>query len=122
MLSGVMKPRLENPFIFGEVIGGERFVNRSRELDQLVRDVFDGQKVFLLSPRRFGKSSLVSVAFERLANQGIRTVLVPVSSYSSYAQFLEKFAEKVMRAAGPWERINLKTAVESPRLEQRGSI
>jgi hypothetical protein len=27
-----------------------------------------------------------------------------VSSYSSYAQFLEKFAEKVLRAAGPWER------------------
>jgi hypothetical protein len=28
-----------------------------------------------------------------------------VSSYSSYAQFLEKFAEKVLRAAGPWERV-----------------
>src|SRR6185437_2968848 len=27
------------------------------------------------------------------------------SSYSSYAQFLEKFAEKVLRAAGPWERV-----------------
>ena len=28
-----------------------------------------------------------------------------MSSYSSYAQFLEKFAEKVLRAAGPWERV-----------------
>lgn len=104
-LFGVMKARPENPFIFGEVIGGKRFVNRIRELDQLVRDVSDGQKVFLLSPRRFGKSSLVSVAFERLANQGTRTMIVPVSSYSSYTQFLERFAEKVLRAAGPWERI-----------------
>ena len=30
------------------------------ELAQLLRDLADGQKVFLLSPRRFGKSSLVS--------------------------------------------------------------
>jgi len=28
-----------------------------------------------------------------------------VSSYSSYAQFLEKFAEKVLRAAGPWDKV-----------------
>ncbi|HKD86024.1 MAG TPA: hypothetical protein VKB58_14820 [Terriglobales bacterium] len=28
-----------------------------------------------------------------------------VSSYASYAQFLEKFAEKVLRAAGPWDRV-----------------
>ena len=28
-----------------------------------------------------------------------------MSSYSSYAQFLEKFAEKVLRAAGPWDRV-----------------
>ena len=35
----------------------------------------------------------------------IHTVSLTVSSYSSYAQFLEKFAEKVLRAAGPWERV-----------------
>jgi hypothetical protein len=65
----------------------------------------DAQKVFLLSPRRFGKSSLVGVLFEQLEGQGIRTMTISVSSYSSYAQFLEKFAEKVIRAGGPWEKV-----------------
>jgi len=94
-----------NPFVFGEIIDDENFVNRRVELRQLVRDLADGQKVFLLSPRRFGKSSLVSMAMLKLKKRHIRTVSLTVSSYSSYTQFLEKFAEKVLRAAGPWERV-----------------
>lgn len=95
----------ENPFVFGEIIDDARFVDRTDELDQLVRDLADGQKVFLLSPRRFGKSSLVAIAMLKLKKRHIHTVNLTVSSYSSYAQFLEKFAEKVLRAAGPWDRV-----------------
>ncbi len=95
----------ENPFVFGEIVDDTNFVNRTEELRQLVRDLADGQKIFLLSPRRFGKSSLVSVAMPRLKKRHIRTVSLTVSSYSSYTQFLEKFAEKVLRAAGPWNRV-----------------
>jgi hypothetical protein len=95
----------ENPFIFGEIIDEPNFVDRTSELAELVRDLADGQKVFLLSPRRFGKSSLVALALLKLRKRHIRTVSITVSSYSSYTQFLEKFAEKVLRAAGPWERV-----------------
>ena len=95
----------ENPFIFGEIIDDANFVNRVRERDQLVRDLSDGQKVFLLSPRRFGKSSLVAVVLLQLKKRHIHTVNLTVSSYASYAQFLERFTEKVLRAAGPWDRV-----------------
>jgi uncharacterized protein len=103
-LVGVMATP-ENPFIFGEIIDEPNFVNRTSELEHLVRDLADGQKVFLLSPRRFGKSSLVALALLKLQKRHIRTVSITVSSYSSYTQFLEKFAEKVLRAAGPWDRV-----------------
>jgi uncharacterized protein len=96
---------MENPFIFGEIIDEPNFIDRTSELRQLVRDLADGQKVFLLSPRRFGKSSLVALALLKLKKRHIRTVNLTVSSYSSYTQFLEKFAEKVLREAGPWERV-----------------
>lgn len=95
----------ENPFVFGEVVTEEAFVDRVEELDQVMRDVSDRQKLFLLSPRRFGKSSLVGVAFERLKSVGFSTVSIPVSDYATYGQFLEKFADKVVRAAGPWNRV-----------------
>src|SRR5689334_22065034 len=102
-LSSVMAP--EYPFIFGEIIDEPNFVDRTSELDQLIRDLADGQKIFLLSPRRFGKSSLVQLALLKLKKRHIHTVSLTVSSYASYTQFLEKFAEKVLRAAGPWDRV-----------------
>jgi hypothetical protein len=95
----------KNPFVFGEVVRRAQFVDRGQEIERLQRDLADAQKVFLLSPRRFGKSSLVGAVFDQLGGQGIRTVTITVSSYSSYAQFLEKFAEKVIRAGGPWEKV-----------------
>ena len=98
-------PHQENPFVFGEIVDDVNFVNRVDERNRLVRDLADGQKVFLLSPRRFGKSSLVAVALLQLKKRHIRTVSLTVSSYAGYAQFLEKFAEKALRAAGPWGRV-----------------
>src|ERR1051326_5784445 len=89
---------MENPFVFGEIIKQRHFVDREKELRDLVRDLADGQKVFLLSPRRFGKSSLVALALLKLEKRHVRTVNVTVSSYASYDQFLEKFAERVMRS------------------------
>ena len=96
---------MENPFIFGEIVKQRHFVDREKELRNLIRDLADGQKLFLLSPRRFGKSSLVSLALLKLEKRHIRTVNITVSSYANYEQFLEKFAERVLRAAGPWDRV-----------------
>jgi hypothetical protein len=96
---------MENPFIFGEIVNQRHFVDREKELQNLVRDLADGQKLFLLSPRRFGKSSLVSLAMLKLEKRYLRTVNITISSYASYEQFLEKFAERVMRSAGSWDRV-----------------
>ncbi len=96
---------MDNPFVFGEIVEQRHFVDRDKELQNLVRDLADGQKMFLLSPRRFGKSSLVSLALLKLEKRHLRTVNITVSSYANYAQFLEKFVERVLRAAGPWDRV-----------------
>jgi hypothetical protein len=96
---------MDNPFVFGEIVQQRHFVDREKELQSLVRDLADGQKLFLLSPRRFGKSSLVSLALLKLEKRHVRTVNITVSSYASYAQFLEKFAERVLRSAGSWDQV-----------------
>ncbi len=49
---------MQNPFVYGEVVPGDAFADREAELDRLVDDLGAGQKVFLISPRRYGKSSL----------------------------------------------------------------
>ncbi len=61
---------MQNPFVYGEIVPGEAFADREVELDRLVSDLADGQKVFLISPRRYGKSSLVRRALTTLARRG----------------------------------------------------
>ena len=83
---------LSNPFVYGEVVPPAAFVDREDERDRLTRDLLAGQKVFLISPRRYGKSSLVRQALHAAARGGALVVDLTVSSYSSYVSFLEGYA------------------------------
>jgi hypothetical protein len=87
---------MPNPFVYGEVVPAASFVDRTVELDRLARDLLAGQKVFLISPRRYGKSSLVRQALRAAARHGALTVDVTVSSYSSYVAFLEGYARALV--------------------------
>src|SRR6188768_3269015 len=80
-----------NPFVYGEVVPKSAFVGRTAELDRLVADLADGQKIFLISPRRYGKSSLIQQAFAGLGRKRIATLDITVSSFSSYVAFLEGY-------------------------------
>jgi hypothetical protein len=89
---------MTNPFVYGEIVPVSAFVNREAELDRLAGDLLAGQKIFLISPRRYGKSSLVSQALRTAARGGALTVDVTVSSYSSYVAFLEGYARALVSA------------------------
>jgi hypothetical protein len=87
---------MPNPFVYGEVVPAAAFVDREVELDRLTGDLLAGQKVFLISPRRYGKSSLVAQALRAASTHGALTVDVTVSSYSSYVGFLEGYARALL--------------------------
>jgi len=88
----------DNPFVYGEIAPRAAFVGREPELARLTRDLAAGQKIFLISPRRFGKSSLVRHALEAIAKTGVTTVEVTVASFSSYVSFLEGYARALVAA------------------------
>jgi hypothetical protein len=112
---------MDNPFVYGEVVPGAAFVDRESELDRLVADLGDGQKVFLISPRRYGKSSLVRHALDSLKRRGALTVDITVSSYSSYLAFLEGYARALAAVESRWDRARtwLTDAIASTRPEIR---
>ncbi|NOT45194.1 MAG: ATP-binding protein [Acidobacteria bacterium] len=95
---------MQNPFVYGEVVPGDAFVDREQELDRLVTDLAACQKVFLISPRRYGKSSLIRQALAQLGRRGLLTVEVTVSSYSSYLAFLEGYARALAATETRWDR------------------
>ena len=111
----------ENPFVYGEIVPRSAFVGREAERERLVADLADCQKIFLISPRRYGKSSLVRQAMAMLARQNVATLEVTVSSFSSYVAFLEGYARALMAAETKWDRARtwLRDAVRSARAEVR---
>jgi hypothetical protein len=112
---------MDNPFVYGEVVPAEAFVDREAELDRLVADLGSGQKVFLISPRRYGKSSLIRQALDSLRRRGTLNVELTVSSYSSYLAFLEGYARAIASVESKWDRARawLTDAIASTRPEIR---
>jgi hypothetical protein len=110
---------MQNPFVYGEVVPAAAFADRVVELDRLVADLAAGQKVFLISPRRFGKSSLVRHALAAMARRGALTIDVTVSSFSSYVAFLEGYARALVAAEtkGNRARTWLRDMIKSARAE-----
>jgi uncharacterized protein len=112
---------MDNPFVYGEVVPSGAFVDREVELDRLVSDLGNGQKVFLISPRRYGKSSLIRQALDSLRRRGALTIDITVSSYSSYLAFLEGYARAIASVESKWDRARtwLTEAIVSTRPEIR---
>ena len=112
---------MENPFVYGEVVPASAFVDRVLELDRLVQDLAAGQKIFLISPRRYGKSSLIRQALSAMTRRGALTVEVTVSSFSSYVAFLEGYARALASVDATRERARawLGESIRSTRAEIR---
>jgi hypothetical protein len=109
----------QNPFVYGEVVPAAAFVDRVDELRRLIQDLDAAQKIFLISPRRYGKSSLIRRALATMTRRGALTVEVTVSSFSSYVAFLEGYARALAAAETTWDRARswLREAISSTRID-----
>jgi len=48
---------MKNPFEYGGVVSGKAFCNRKKEVADLLKSMENGEKLFVYSERRFGKTS-----------------------------------------------------------------
>jgi len=60
-----------NPFRYGDVATGNYFTNRVRELAEVQDDIRNGQNIVIISPRRYGKTSLMVEAITRLRREHV---------------------------------------------------
>lgn len=107
--------------MYGEVVPPAAFVGREEELAHLRRDLDDGQKIFLISPRRYGKSSLIRHALKAAARGGALTCDVTVASFSSYLGFLEGYTRALVALYERWDLARgwLKDALAGVRVDAR---
>jgi len=58
---------VRNPFEFGRELGIGELVDREPEVHSVVETIREGRKLFLIGPRRYGKTSVLKAAEDRLA-------------------------------------------------------
>lgn len=90
---------MKNPFIYGQIVSGDDFADREEELELLQRKLLNAEKVFLISPRRYGKSSLIDNVLKLIKGKGLYTAYIDLYRASSFKEFLELYAFSICSAA-----------------------
>lgn len=96
---------MDNPFLYGPVATGGAFTDRRSELAELKADIKAGQDVVLISPRRYGKTSLVWRAMEDLHSDGVLTAYIDLFRQDSKQQLADALSRAIYGGLiAPFER------------------
>lgn len=90
----------QSPFKFGEIVTGQHFTNRDDEIERLQNNFLSLQNTIIISPRRYGKSSLVKEATERFLknNKGYYFCFFDFMYIYSEEEFYTQFAATILKA------------------------
>ncbi len=90
-----------SPFQFGTLATNENFIDRQEDRALLKQLLSSHINVMLISPRRWGKSSLVKRAMAELAEEdrNVRICYIDAFSIGSEAEFYRTFASQVIACA-----------------------
>ena len=91
---------MKSPFAYGKVVEEQAFTNRKSELKKLHSN-FDHQiHTILISPRRWGKTSLIQKAVSEYAEsrKDARYCMIDLFSVREEREFYEVLAREVIKA------------------------
>lgn len=100
-----MTKKKSSPFSYGKTVSQVAFTNRTKELAHLKRNFRQGINTIIVSPRRWGKSSLIEKVVEELkGEQKLKISRLDLFTVASEHQFYELFAREVIKSASTkWE-------------------
>src|ERR1700761_4090985 len=74
---------MDNPFEFGRELGTDELVDRQDEVAAVIDTLRQGTKLFLIGPRRFGKTSILKTAEDRLVGKNAVVLRFDAESFPS---------------------------------------
>ena len=87
----------ENPFVFGKAVEGSFFTDRAADAEHLEANLTHGINTILISPRRWGKTSLVKKVMSSVDRRDIKIIYVDVFSCKSEYDFYKLFASAIIQ-------------------------
>jgi hypothetical protein len=89
---------MENPFKFGGIVRGPFFADRKQELDELSREMINLSRIFLISPRRYGKTCLLFNLMDKLDEIGIASAYIDLNAYPGLGNLAEAYTHRTTKA------------------------
>ena len=91
---------MNKPFLFGTHASSEYFTNRTEEVKQLSYNFQSLINTVIISPRRWGKSSLVLKAAEEVqkTDKNVRFCFIDMYNVRTESQFYQLLAQEIMKA------------------------
>ena len=89
----------DSPFVYGRTVKNLAFTDREANSKKLYSNLVNGVNTMLISPRRWGKSSLVEKVVRDIAcdRENYRVVVLDLFSVGSKEEFLEMFARELLK-------------------------
>ena len=104
---------MENPFSYGITAAGKFFTNREEDLEELKTNLINGINTSIISPRRWGKSSLVEKALLELKKETeLKIVSIDMFSVNSEHEFYEIFARECIKSSSNLLEEWMKSGIE----------
>ena len=91
----------KSPFVYGVTVSDAAFTNRENEIKRLKSNLLNNINTMIISPRRWGKTSLVEKVSKQIANKNfkIKVINLDLFATSSQREFLEIFASEIVKAS-----------------------
>lgn len=91
---------MKNPFIFGKVISGIEFLNRQDDIKRLKQNIENKTNTILMSPRRWGKSSLVKKISQNLEkNKKVKFCFIDMFNMGDEQDFYNEFSQQIIKSS-----------------------
>jgi hypothetical protein len=96
---------VQNPFEFGRELGSEELVDRRAEVAAVKAALLEGGKMFLIGPRRFGKTSILRAATDQAERRGAIVLRYDAQAFPRLEQLAARItADTVQRLTRSVER------------------
>ncbi|MDR3367338.1 MAG: ATP-binding protein [Prevotellaceae bacterium] len=97
--------QISSPFLFGKTVPDSVFINRKNDIEHLWLNLRSGINTVLISPRRWGKSSLVAqTAFLHRQDKPVKWCFFDMFAVRDEADFYAQFSRALLKAtSSKWE-------------------
>ena len=114
---------MQNPFKYGGIVSGPYFADRTEEIKELKREMGNNSRVFLVSPRRYGKTCLLHNLMSALARNDTPCAYIDLNACPDLRSFagtvtsltakaLETNTDRLLKMFSGFQRLRPKVTID----------